>query len=176
MKRHPSNIPFKHIGNTDIESIDPKWRKDFEQEVADNNFVRGGKSLLLAGIGAEEAAEQWIACLHLINMQVFVTDPIMISRLLEKQYIRGFTEDHYRVFEQAETILINDFFLKDDNYEAVASTLHWFMQDALRDGVTFVIATDSTRSPAGMYQYQPIAEMCEKHFEAIRNETTKKKT
>jgi hypothetical protein len=176
MKRHPSNIPFKYRTSTDIDSIDPDWRKDFEQEVADDNFVRGGRSLVLSGPGSEEAAEKWMVCLNMANMLVFVADPIMLYRLLNKQYIRGVTDEHYLAFEKAETILINDFFLPDPDYMHVASTLHWFMQDALRDGVTFVIASDDRDSQEGMYQYQPIAEMCEKHFEAVRNETTKKKT
>jgi hypothetical protein len=170
--KNKHNIPFRHFGVTDIESIAEPWRGEFDKEVKEGNFVRGGKSLFLLGPGAEKAHEQWAACLALINMPVyFMTPHELLSRVRQRHVLRD-TEETKANFEEAETWFVAEFFNglweKDD-----LETFYWTLKEAINDGVVIVIAADDETAVAGLYLHDPILGLCEQHFEAINGKKPK---
>lgn len=170
--KHKHNIPFRHINVTDIDSMDSKWRKEFEQEVAEGSFVRGGKSFVLVGEGATLAHEQWAACLSLINMPVYFMTANELKKRVKGELVLRDTEDVRAAFEEAEAWFIADFFKGEWSPED-SEILFWTLTEAINDGVVIVIATDSEKAATGLYQYEPIVDLCEQAFEAINGAQTK---
>lgn len=169
------NIPYRNFETTDIESLDSKWRVEFERELKENNFVRGGKSLVLFGEGAVQTHEQWAACLVLAGMPAFYTNPTDIIRRLRGQYIPRDTDDIRQQFDEAESIFITDFFGVNAKFNEETDLLTWYIDQAIRDGCVIVTATDHDRDTTGYYQIEPLAQLCDQNFEAIRGKKTKSK-
>jgi hypothetical protein len=156
--------------------VDSKWREHFEAELADGNFVRGGKHLLMNGEGANLAHEQWAACLALINMPIYFTDPKSMLRRHRDQYVRGETDQRKAEYDDAECVFIAEFFSGPYEYDTKdKDDLTWLLTQLINDGTTLVISTDADEDTTGLYQYEPIGNIIEQHFEAVNGTATKKR-
>lgn len=175
MEKYTGNLPRRHIGVTDIDSMEEMWRVEFEREVGEGNFVAGGNSLVLFGYGQKLAMEQWVACLLLAGMHAYLTDPVEILRRLRSEYVPRNTEALTEEFNKAEALFIRGFFLHDHrslNAEDM-SLLHWFMEQAIDDGVVLVVGSDRDSDTGGLYQNEALATLLDEHFEAIHVKKTK---
>lgn len=163
------NLPFSHV-EFDLEKMDSKWRKEFIDEVESGNFVRGGRSIVLVGPGAETGILEWLACLLLANYRAFRLTPYeAVCRMLARPVYND-TPDRLEDFLNAECIVIDDFFQPIP--EQYLYEFETFLRQAIRDGVVVLVGTESDETaPSGN-----LIEILEAHFEAIRVETNQKKT
>lgn len=171
----PGNLPYE-FRDTTLKDVADNWRKEFEAEVKDNNFLRGGKSLMLLGAGAEHASRQWLACLLRANFRAYRATPFEIVRRVSGLPVPWDDETKKAMFEEAECILIDDFFFDhDDGLSAGdAYRLWWFMLEAVRDGAVLVVASNNEKIDTINCYPDYVWEFVEETFEVIRGSKTEK--
>lgn len=173
MKVLAGNLPYAYRA-TDIDGMDPKWRKEFESEVADGNFLRGGTSLLLHGKGAEKAAMQWLACLLLAGYEAYRVTPLEIMRRMAGLPVAGDNEGRKEEFENAECIFIDDFFSSVVVSDEMSYLFIWFFTEAIKAGVTLVIATDDKEPELELYG-PVVGDIIEETFEVVHGNAAQAK-
>ena len=165
----PGNLPYD-LRDTTLEDIEPRWRKEFQSEVEDGNFLRGGKSVMLVGEGACQAARQWLACLIRANFKAYRITPFEIVRRMSGLSVVWDTDTRKTMFEEAECFLVDDFFFDhDDGITGEDAYLIWmFLQEALRDGAVIILASDSEKIGSINYCPDYVWELVENSLEVIR--------
>lgn len=174
MKVLAGNLPYAHV-KTDIDAMDPRWRKEFEAEVNEGNFLRGGKSLLLHGDGAENASMQWLACLLLAGYQAYRVTPLEVMRRMAGLPIAGDNDGRKDEFENAECIFIDDFFSSIVVSDEMSYLFIWFFTEAVKAGVTLVIAYDDNEPELELYG-PVVGDLIENTFEVVHGTPSKTKT
>lgn len=167
MKALSGNLIYEHR-MAGIPDIAQPWRGEFEAEVADNNFLRGGKCMLLCGAGAEVSLRQWGACLMRGGYKVYRITPLEIVRRVNAQPVLCDNDTRKDEFDAAECFLIDDLFFNHTFAEGDAYRLWWFMQEMVRDGAVLVAAneTDTVEIPDCYPDY--LGAFVEETFEVIR--------
>ena len=156
------NIGKQYL-TADPDSMQKPWADCFDAEVKAGNFLIGGKSLLLAGEGAEIASQQWVACLNRVDMPAYRTTPMEIVRRLEGKVIPRDDPQRLEEFERAETVVVFDFFEPSD---LDRDLLQWFFKEALRDGIVVVLVTEN-HDPDLDCHGENIGQFIEDNFEGI---------
>lgn len=82
MKRIDKNIPASAL-NKDLRNMDAWFRMFFEDEVAADGFMSGGKSFLVSADNAVMNCDIALACLDRVNYDVYRTTPMEILRRLD---------------------------------------------------------------------------------------------
>lgn len=173
MKVLRGNLPYAYQ-KADIDNMPVRWKYDFEAEVEDGNFLRGGTSLLLHGKRATDAAMHWLACLLLADYEVYRATPLEIMRRMAGQPVAGDDEGRKRQFEDAECIFIDDFFSDVVVSEDMRYLFVWYIIEASKAGIVFVIASDD-KSPE-LEQYGPVVgDLIENTFEVIHGDAASPK-
>lgn len=171
------NLPYE-LRDTTLESISDNWRKEFQAEVADNNFLRGGKSILLLGEGAEVASRQWLACLLRGGFNAYRATPYEIARRVAGLPVAWDTESRKLMFDDAETILIDDFFF--DHSDGLSSEdayrIWWYMLEVIRDGAVVILACDKEKIDTINCYPDYVWEFVEETFEVIRGDNSQAKS
>lgn len=165
-------IPFRYIGK-DIDDIPDGWRKEFEREIAENNFLRGGKHILLIGNNANDQLGLWGQCLVIAGYPVYSASVYELQRRVDSLAILWDSETRQRQFDNAECIIIRDYFwgeLERDQQQRTAR----FLQEAIDEGVTLLLASDKV-DPYLEQNGEDAAAIIEQEFEVIRVQETKKK-
>lgn len=165
----PGNLPYE-FRDTTLDDVTPEWRKEFEAEVKDGNFLRGGKSVLLIGDGAEHASRQWLACLLRANFSAYRITPYEIVRRVDCLPVPWDTDTRKAMFDEAECFLIDDFFFDHDDgmTSGEAYRVWWFMQEAVRDGAVLIIASNKEKIDTTNCYPDYLWEFVEETFEVIR--------
>jgi len=158
------NIGKQYL-TADPDNMQVPWGADFTSEVAANNFIIGGKCLLLLGPNAETAAQQWVACLNRISMPAYRTTAMEIVRRLEGKVIPRDDPQRVEEFERAETLFVFDFFVPS---ELDNDLLYWFIREALRDGIVLVLVSEDDDADLDCHGAN-IGRLVEKHFEVIKH-------
>jgi hypothetical protein len=172
MKPLPGNLPYAYKDTT-LESVSPAWRKEFEAEIADGNFLRGGKSLLLVGEGAQEASRQWLACLLRAGFPAYRVTPYEAVRRVSALPVLRDNEDRAHQFNDAECYLVDD--LLDEPGEGEPYKLLLFLRESTRDGAVLVAATDNEKLESdSLPDY--VWEFVEENFEVVRGNSAEAKT
>jgi hypothetical protein len=176
MKPLPGNLPYA-FRDTTIESVSPAWVKEFNAEIADDNFLRGGKSILLCGEGAEHAARQWLACLLRAGFPAYRVTPFEAVRRISALPVLRDNEDRAYQFSVAECYLIDDLF--EDHGEGLTPAdsyrLLLFMRESIRDGAVLIAASDNEKLESDSLP-DNVWEFVEENFEVIRGSNSEAKT
>lgn len=177
MKPLKGNLPYDmqeaHIGD-----LPEAWRKEFEAEVADGNFLRGGKSIMLLGEGAEKSAALFHACLVRAGFNAYRITPFEAVLRVDGRYVVRDSELRKQQFEEAECFLIDGFFFDHDDGmdDAAAYKLWWFLSEAVKDGAVLIVASNNEKIDAIDCYPDYMWEFVEETFEVIRADKSEKKT
>ena len=152
--------------NTAITDIAEPWQADFRAEIAGDNFLRGGKSILLRGEGACDIARQWHSCLVRANFEAYRTTPLEAVRRSGGLPIIGDEEARAREFVAAETVLIDDFFDPVAWTPDSAEMFTWYFRTLHRSGAVILLSTDED-DPDLDNHGTVIGSLIEKTFEVI---------
>ncbi len=177
MRHSPGNLPYEYR-NTSLGDVQAAWRDEFEAEVADGNFLRGGKSIMLLGDGAEVASRQWVACLLVAGFRVYRLTPHEAIRRMSGLPVSWDSESRKMEYDEAECYLIDDFFFDhSDGMSSADAYLLWlFLLEASRDGRVLLIASDKEKIDEINCYPDYVWELVEETFEVIRGNQSKKKT
>jgi len=160
------NLPYAYK-DISINDLSENVRGEFESEVADGNFLRGGKSLILTGPLSDHAARQWIACLLLGGFNAYRATPVEIVRRAAGLPILGDDDNRASEFINAETMFIDDFFEHPSWGEDNAQLFTWFVREQYRNGVVLLIATEHKEKANLNVHGSAIGDMIENNFEVI---------
>jgi hypothetical protein len=167
-QRIKGNLPALYQ-TKDISAIPANWRKEFDKEVADGNFIAGeGQCVFLRGEGAEAAARLWIRALTLGRFAAYRTTPLEMSMRAAGKTIPYEYEGQRDEFEDADCVLIDGFFEKAE--EAMPSDMcyhfSWVFREMLIGGVVIIVACDQEKPNMDAYS-EALWEKFEQEFEVL---------
>lgn len=141
-------------------------REAFTKEVDSGNFMLGGQSVIFVGPDACESLPIIHSCLLLANVPAYLTTPFEIIQAAKGNApIFRHSEDRRTDLENAEVVIVADFFEKLVYTPEDQTALHWFIRDGLHLGVTFVFAADS--DDADMPFNEAVEKLIEDRVELI---------
>ncbi len=153
------------VREKDLDDMPQDWRDEFEREVGEGNFLRGGTCLLLIGGDVDDALLLWHRCLVLGGFGAYLTDPQEIVRRLDGKFIPGDEDQRKEDFDNAECYVLLDFF-RGGVTEEQAYTLAWWMRSKHRDGAVIVIGSPTGDPDLATYG-DNVGEQLEQRFEVI---------